>query len=434
MWNMKKLGVLAILIITVGIGVNMLVSLPVHFYQEAITNGVESPYLNLKKLPKVFYQDSEYKLSDAPWLYEDENQRWKVFHFVNFKVPFPIRHPLYLVVPEIKMMGKETKAGYKLLNNSDNKKVLFEFFDLDENELRLDFETQKLFQLPIFKNYILNKSVPSIWRDIFKMSFTNDPFLKEFGFMEKAMFWKMPYQEMVYRLFILHMRMKVFPEDIIKYGFYDSNSLGIVEVVDKKTELDKMSDQRDEIIFIRNGNRYFRVKVAYVIDDKIALTARDRILEKIALEPTTLNSSNRIFNEYQTLPYKRKIDQEGMVYLYNAWSHEQSRKEFMEKMIQFLERGKQDNSHLYGLYQYSFSKYGTNFSRRKGNIKETQEEKLKRKIGQELEDKIYKEKQRNEVQTDGKFEDNDAQINFYLRQAKDAEEDTSEKEDVLEMK
>ncbi len=430
---MRKVSILVIFIATFVFSMNLLVSLPVHFYQEAVNKGVESEFLNLKKLPSVFYDESQYELSKVDWLYEDEELRWKLFHFVNYNIPFPVRHPLYLVVPEMELDVSGTRAGYKLLNNSDNKKMMFKFMDEEVKELRLDFESQRLFRLPIFKNFILSKSVPQIWKDIFKMSFKNDPYLDKFSVTDKLQFWNMPYQEMVYRLFILHMRMKVFPKDLIKYGFYDSNNLGIVEVVDKKTRDGKLSDYKEELIYIRSGNRYFIVRVSYVIDDKIAMTARNRILEGISLKPTTERSSNVIFNEYQTLEYKRKIDQEGMIYLYSAWSHEQERREFMEKMIQFLERGEQDKSHLHGLYQFAYSKYGTSFSKNSGMLKESQSEKLKRKISEELEDKIYKEKMRETIKTDGKFESNEDKIKFFLRKAKDSGEDTSEDLDSVEI-
>ena len=99
-------------------------------------------------------------------------------------------------------------------------------------------------------------------------------------------------------------------------------------------------------------------------------------------------------------------------------------------MISFLERGKSKRLFLDPLYDYGYLRHGTNFSKDMERLKETQDEKLKRKV--EEEEGLIRKKLKDITILDevDKFESEEEKIKFYLQKAKD-EGDTTEDDKSL---
>lgn len=410
-------------------GCILVITIPHHFYQEAIQNGVVSPFITLRKLPERFYEGSFFSLENIEGYYNEDAGRWKDFHFENYLLPMPVRHPLYLVIPQITDISNGVEIGYKLIGHS--KKEISKFEILKFENFKLDFISNRIFSLPYFQNYIMKKGIDQIWKDIFSLNFLNDPFLKTPPLVERIKFWEYPFQEMVYRLFILNMRMRVLPLNLEKIEFFQERRLGIIQVKDEEARTDGVTRFKEEIIFLLENDQIHKLKIRSRYEDKGAQAFRKKILESISHKSTDQLSSSAIYNEYLQLSYQQKLDQEGMVYLFSAWTHEKENRNFIREMIRFLERGKQEKEHLDPLYDYAFKKFGSNFSTEQSILKESEEEKLKRKIEEETKEQVESVIKRNVVDSEGEFSSDEEKINFYLQKAKDSGIDTGKDEDII---
>lgn len=141
------------------------------------------------------------------------------------------------------------------------------------------------------------------------------------------------------------------------------------------------------------------------------------------------DSSVPVYSEYRELSYNRRVDQEGMLYLFAAWSHEFKKREFLKEMIQFLERGEEKTMQLAPLYKFAYKKFGSTFSL-KDKLKEDAKSRLERKIKEELEEELRREKLNNAEIDDSRFENDEIKIEYFLDKAKEGK-DSDENEDVL---
>jgi hypothetical protein len=141
-------------------------------------------------------------------------------------------------------------------------------------------------------------------------------------------------------------------------------------------------------------------------------------------------ASTPIYSDYKQLPFYKKVGQTGLAYLFASWSHHQEDREYLREMIQFMERGKQNQNILRPLYDFAFAKFGTTFSRHEKNRREVASEKLKRKREEELKAEI-KAAESLDYNTETEFTNDQEKIKFFLRKAKDSKEDSDQKRKML---
>jgi hypothetical protein len=159
-----------------------------------------------------------------------------------------------------------------------------------------------------------------------------------------------------------------------------------------------------------------------------ATDLRNRYLSSVKYFESNPSASHDIYKWYKMLPYKSKIDQEGMIYLFSAWTHLPDEEGFLKEMIQFLERGKNNMYFLVPLYSYAYRKYGTNFS--KSNIirKETKERKFERLTQEEQAAKLKQMFEKNIPPDSIHFDTPEKQIDYYIKISKDKKYKTKDQE------
>jgi len=168
-----------------------------------------------------------------------------------------------------------------------------------------------------------------------------------------------------------------------------------------------------------------------LLEDYPAEKYRQKLLKTMTVKDSHPDSSIHLYAAFQKLRYADKLTPTGLTYLYAGLTHKPGSRSFLREMIQFLERGKNDNIFLEPLYAYGFEIFGTNFSLDISKRKETANEKLKRSIKEE-EDKELKRILEGELHdVNEKFADPEKKIQFYLQRAKDNGSDSDENSKTL---
>jgi len=141
--------------------------LPFHFYGLALEEGIDSDFFKLKVLPKKYLDVAEYKYERDDHSFKEDENMWKTLHFTNYLTPFPVHHPLILVIPLIELRGPRLeKVGLKYFNHSD-KEITTIYTKINSSKFKLGLENSKLLSLPIFKNYIEKIPLKTVWIDLF---------------------------------------------------------------------------------------------------------------------------------------------------------------------------------------------------------------------------------------------------------------------------
>ncbi|MBT7609425.1 MAG: hypothetical protein HN576_06700 [Bacteriovoracaceae bacterium] len=397
---------------------------PYHIYTLAIKEGLNTDFIETKVLPNEMLLGGKYKLEEYDSNGFKEYERlWRLFHFTHFQIPIPVHHPLYDIIPVIKIGEKLHKnLGIKIVNRKTV--VMSKILVLEMKRLSLDLGKYKLFNLPIFKKMILDTQLNKLWDDLFFKDLTLPDYdrLGFFNYVKEIK--KYSYKDLVYNLFILKMRTEMFPPSAINIGMLNETSLGIVEVQNDDKKYSK------EYIYLKENNN---IRILELITRKYTKAGQDyrnRVLKNIVYQESSEQASVHLYSFFRELKYSQKIDQEGMIYLFSAWSHSMKKKEFLIQMIQWLERGKGNAKQLKSLYNYALKTYGTTLST-KDHEQENAQKRLERKIKEELEDEIRDEKGTVYKIQNGKFESDEKQMQYFLQKAKDDMVNDDENEGIL---
>jgi hypothetical protein len=397
---------------------------PYHVYTLALKEGLKTDFIETKVLPREMLLGGNYKLEKHDKNDFKEYERlWSLFHFTHFKIPIPVHHPLYDIIPVINLDEKNKQnLGLQIVNRKGVN--MSKFTVLDMKRLSLNLGKYKLFNLPMYKKMILDTKLEKLWDDLFLKDLTL-PDYETLGFFKYIEAIKIyPYEELVYNLFILKMRAEMFPKNAISIGMLNEDKLGIVEV---KSDNKKYSK---EYIYLKENNNIRILELVTRKYTKAGKDYRNRVLKNIIYQESSEEASVHLYSFFRELNYTQKIDQEGMIYLYAAWSHSMRKKEFLIQMIQWLERGKGNAKQLRPLYNYSLKVYGTHFST-KDQERENAQLRLERKIKEEFEEEIRDEKGTVYKIQDGKFESDEKQMQYFLQKAKDDDVNEDEDEGIL---
>ncbi len=419
---MKKLLPLIFLLLLIG-SYQLLLSLPYDFYHEALTNGVSSKFLELRKLPPHYYEGSRYEFKKMDGVASEEARLWENLHFDNFVMPFPIKHPQFLLVPTIEREAGDYYFGFKILDYK--KEELNTVLIKPSEEFSLDFHDYKIFELPLFKNRITMNGLSGPWIDLFLKKYDSKKYANpKFGSLWNP--FEIPMAHMVYDLFILKSRERFFPKDSESIHYWEEKDFGIAEVTDRETKKGHPKAFREELIFVLHESRVYRLMIRTRLEDFAAERYRQKFLKTLSFKPGHPDSSISLYSSYKKLSYPEKLSPTGFTYLYAGLSHKKDSRQFLREMIQFLERGKNDRVYLSPLYDYAYDRFGSSFSNDLSHLKESQNEKLQRKIEEEAKAESLRLKREEFVDQQDSFQSDEARINFYLQKAKDSGIDTSE--------
>ena len=389
----------------------LILTIPKHFYQLALKEGLQSPFLSLQKLPRPFYSSSLFKLDESSK--ESGDSMWKMFHVSNYNVPFPVRHPLYLTIPILEWKNDSTLLGYKLLSYKGRELASVRF--LGVKKLKFDFKNNKVFTLPVFKADIFSKGSQDVWIDLFKMNIERD-LDTDFQLGEEIFVTSLrEVKDMVKKLFIIHNRSKFFPVRMEKIMHWPKRNFGVVLLSSEEG----IQPQSREMIYLLKGNRIHLIELRTLNGNLPAKEFRRRFFTNLEYKKSTSESSIPLYNGFLELDYKRKNDQEGMIHLFSAWGHSLDNRNYLDKIIFTLRRKKGHSLHLQPFYEYMVKRFEDRRFLKYVPFKGISSEKLKRKIAEEIQEDIEKARREEFLTTEGKFKSTKEKAKFYLDRAKE---------------
>lgn len=160
----KKIVYLSITVLLL-VGAGLLVAIaPYHIYTLTLTEGVNTRFLQMNPTKSVFYDGRVVDFS-PPEHMTDEGL-FQTFHFNHFEIPMPFNHSLYSMIPTIRIEASAPRMGARFQNGRNAEE--FSFMLEKSYKLETTSGEQKLFILPIFKNYISRKSNDEVWADLFQ--------------------------------------------------------------------------------------------------------------------------------------------------------------------------------------------------------------------------------------------------------------------------
>lgn len=418
---LKKLIYLVITIV-LFVGAAALVAIaPYHIYTLTLTEGVNTSFLTMSPTKSVLY-DGENLLLGMPTDMNDE-RLYETFHFAHFEIPMPINHPLYNLIPMIKIEGQGPRLGASFQNGRNVE--LFNFMLERPYKFETSSGEQKLFTLPIFKNYISRKSNDEVWRDLFKKSLSLPSNEGKSFFESLKSLRRVSYNDLVYNLYILYNRRFSAPENSLKLSFLAERNMGIVTLSspDPKVQIERL--------YIIEKGLVYPIVIKTRITDLQAQNFRKKFIREITYKSSSTDSAISIYARYKQIPYLQRVDQQGMTYLYSAWSHDLNNRDFVRVIILFLERGKLNLKYLKPFYEFAYRKFGSTLSSASGYLSESAAETLKRRITEELESEVKKETDQESTRSEGQFANPEEKIKFNLQKAKDQKINTDESESSL---
>ena len=393
---------------------------PYHFYNNAVSTGMKSSLLTISESSAYIRKGSYYSLSKMDGLSGESKKLWEKFHFNNFEIPLPVRHPMIEMIPIIERRKNRPILGASF--KIRNKQSIGSFKVMESFKFNRKIKNGKLFELPFFKNYLLLIEDKRLWKDLF----TKDIKLPTGSFLEKSYWdslWEISYQELVYNLYILSLRKDFLPENAREISYFTNKGFGVVELINiDKEDLGLEEIYRKELIYVYDKGFVHKFLVSSRFENIISESIRIKLMNQLTYRPSEESSSIEIYARYKELPYRRRITQEGLTFLFASWSHVTGKKEFIKEMIQFLERGSMGYEVLAPLYNYSYRVFGTNYSIIRNNLKENAAEQLKRKIREEeeAERKKIQDLSEGQVEVEGDFESEEDKVKFYLKKAKES--------------
>lgn len=355
-------------------------------------------WYNLETYGKHLFVNQTNKVEPIRIKNFDAANLWQDFHVGEFLVPLPFRHPMFIAAPQIKYLGKETppQLGFEFINQKQKK--VASIMLLPKAQFKFKNPETKLFKVPFFQQYINDKTYKEKWRDIFELKYSDMP---------------KDYKVLSYYLYILHQRSQFINTNTLAFDYFPNQDLAIIEIKAK----DK--DFKHELIIKNLGGILYSFYLSTKVLDDEAKLIRNRLLTSIKFSPDSIEASKPIYDQFKNLPYEQQVTNDGLLYLFTAWSHDIDNKEFLRVMIQFLERGKDNLKFLDPLYSYSYQKYGTSYSKIDENLKEKAEEEFKRKLEEENKQERLEAERRRVLELDIDKLSPKERLEYRLKKAKE---------------
>jgi len=380
-------------------------SYPYKLYSHWIIGKGEKKLYHIENFKKQWLIPS--KLKDLPPFDEDYGQLWREFSLRNTKIPLPVRHPLYQTVPVVESDDKKSPPKIGMLILDPEGKEIASIYSLPVDffqELSLE---QDLFKLPYVRNRILEFSSEKIWNDFFSLEISPVP---------KSI------DSMIYDLYLLHLRSKMLPPETLEYGLLSEN-VALISFFsgDKKSRIE---------LFVtnKNGGLYsfvLKTSTEHIESEKL----RTKYLQSISFQPVDPMLGEIIYKEFKQLNFSRQIDQEGMLYLFSAWTQDYQNDDLFKEIIFYLERNSKNERQLAPLYKFGLHYFGKTFTTSVHVGKnENPNITLQRKIELESQGKFNQKKKLIAVPEQELTPEE--KMNDFLKKAKDSKQKNPE-EDVI---
>lgn len=419
---MKKAILVILIFASIGVLFYLASIAPYHIYTMTLTEGVDTRFLKMKPTPREYYDGHDMLIFKEDESIKITKNLFQNIHLSNFEMTLPTGMPSLSMIPEIKVQSNKIRLGASLIDAKNRE--YFSFNAEKEFLFDINIETQDLYLLPVFRNYLAKKSPQDIWKDIFskKLSLPSNEG-KSFKQSLDALN-EVSYYELVYNLYILNLRSRLLPENIKRIEFDSKSEVGSVVFEDGQS-------RRVERIFVLNQGIVYPITIRTNLLYPLAKISRNRFIDNLKFKNSTKDSSVSIYAEYKNLEYRERLDQKGMILLFSAWSHDIDNKDYIRVIILFLERGQTNIKFLRPFYEYAYKKFGSTFSNEKDFLIETGEEKLKRKMSEELELEQKLEASKKAPTFEGQIDNQDEKIKSMLIKAKESKSNSDDK--VMEL-
>jgi hypothetical protein len=339
---MRWLVGLSVLAATVVVGIYLYtVDFPYYKYSRWISGKEKDRYFELSNFREIYLKSEA--LDPIPTYQEDYVQLWKEFPLRNSLIPMPTRHPMFQTVPIIEMTSKNATPHFGIILQDPSGREISRVYTLPNRLYQDHSQGQELFKLPYVRNRILDKKLDEVWRDVF--SYKVD--IKD-----------KPIDEMIYDLYIVHLRSKLLPKETVRYGLIKDGKQALIELL----SADK--DYMVELVMTMESGSIFSYILKTERNRQESVKLRAKFLESITFSPVDEANGRFLYTEFKQLNYARQVDQEGMLYLFAAWSQNPDSLELLKEMIYYLERGQNTKKQLKTLYTYSFKRYGKTYTTR----------------------------------------------------------------------
>lgn len=399
------LGFIFIVCLGVFGGYIFLKGYPYRLYSNWIDGKNWNKYYSIPGYKSSFLKPVE--IEDIPPYKEDYAQLWKVFPLRNAQVPLPVRHPLFQTIPLVESSGEKSVPSFGMIILNPNDREISRIYTLPTNLAGDYSQGQELFKLPFVRNRILALPLDKLWKDVFTYNIE---------VKSKSL------DEMIYDLYILHLRSKILPKDTVRYGLLNDGK-ALIELASKN------KDYIVELIQTYDSGSIYSYILRTEKNNDESRKLRSKFLENISFTPVDPAMSKFLYTEFKQLNFARQVDQEGMLYLFSAWSQNMENVDMLKEMIFFLERGRTRGLQLRPLYKFAMKHYGKTFTTR--NIFNEHEDPnlvLQRKIEIEKIEKSQDAQREKEKPTVEPELSPDEKMNMYLKKAK--EEGPAEAKDM----
>jgi hypothetical protein len=419
---MKKIILIILILASVGVLFYLASIAPYHIYTMTLTEGVDTRFLKMKPTTREYYDGHEMLVFKEEEAVRITKSLFQKIHLANFEMELPTGMPSLSMIPEIKIQSNKIRLGSSLIDAKNRE--YFAFNAEKEFLFDINIETQDLFLLPVFRNYLAKKSPQDIWQDIFSKKLSL-PSNEGKGFKESLdALNEVSYYELVYNLYILNLRSRLLPEKIKSIEYDSESQVGLVIFEDS-------NNLRVERIFVLNQGIVYPISIKTNLLYPLAKISRNKFIRTLKFKDSSKDSSVSIYAEYKNLEYRERLDQKGMILLFSAWSHDLENKDYIRVIIMFLERGQTNIKYLRPFYEYAYKKFGSTFSNEKDFLIESGEEKLKRKMTEELELEQKIEANKKTPIYEGQIDNQDEKIKSMLIKAKESKVNSDDK--VMEL-
>ena len=340
---MRLLAGTLIIFVTLMVGAYLyIVDFPYYKYSKWVAGKGNDHYFEITDFRDIYLNPPA--LDSIPSYKEDYVQLWKEFPIRNSLVPMPTRHPMFQTVPIIEMNGKSGTPHFGMIIQDPSGREISRFYTLPNRLYKDHSQGQEIFKLPYVRNRLLKKNLNDVWRDIFSY---------KIDIKDK------PIDEMIYELYIVHLRSQILPKETVRYGLIKEGKQALIEL------LSKDKDYIVELVLTMDSGSIFSYILKTEKTKPESLKLRAKFLHAIDFSPLDEANSRFLYTEFKQLNYARQIDQEGMLYLFSAWSQNPDNLELLKEMINYLERGQNNKKQLKSLYSYSFKRYGKTYTTKK---------------------------------------------------------------------
>ncbi len=307
---------------------------PYWFYWKVLINNEKTDWyaLNRKDLSLLYttqiFQRSKIKV---------DSSQWKDFHLGDYIIPIPVRNPSLYPSPAPIYLSRSRKTLYGVhLKNYEGelKYLLRERIPLI---LKRRLNEQKLFRVPWFREILSKIPLKDLWRDIF----TRD--LKNIAIHPK---------ELLYHFYILHLRTKLFPDNIISFSFFEDKSMGIIK---QKSPHPAFSS---ELFLMHRLGNINSIQILEDQDLEDAQGVKFYLLKSLSYRESDPALAHIIIKEYSGLEYQERGNATGIMTIYSAWSQDNN-KRYIQEIVKLYEQQKNVLNVLTPIYDYGISRFGT---------------------------------------------------------------------------